>query len=101
MNKLQIGIMFLCAVCLSSCSSLSKQDNILTSQKYKWYSDRIVQGNYTGKALSGTALESNYQSPVVWPRETERLLPGNVLFLILENGGLRPRKATGKWQIPV
>jgi len=64
MNKLQIGIMFLCAVCLSSCSSLSKQDNILTTQKYKWYSDRIVQGNYTGKALSGTALESNYQSPV-------------------------------------
>mgnify|MGYP007030620542 CR=1 FL=1 len=51
MNKLQIGIMFLCAVCLSSCSSLSKQDNILTTQKYKWYSDRIVQGNYTGKGV--------------------------------------------------
>jgi len=63
MNKLQIGIMFLWSVCLSSCSSLSKQDNILTTQKYRWYSDRIVQGNYTGKALSGTALESDYQSP--------------------------------------
>lgn len=39
------------------------QQPFYTSDKYKIYNDRVVQGNYTATALSPTSIVSDYKSP--------------------------------------
>ena len=39
------------------------QQPLWKNKAFAVYSDRIVQGEYTGRARSATSLESNYQSP--------------------------------------
>jgi len=57
MKRLTMLLPFLGATALA-------QQPIWKNKVFAVYNDKVVQGAYTGKALSATELESNYESPV-------------------------------------
>jgi len=46
---------------IPACSS--KDTALFRTDTFAWYTDSIVQDNFTAKALSPTVIQSNYQSP--------------------------------------
>lgn len=50
-------------ILMYSCKAQQNSETIFTSESYTLTKDKVIQGNYTARALSSTEITSNYQSP--------------------------------------
>lgn len=62
MRKINL-IMSVTILLLSLAACAQSGGYLLDTSKYTWYPDSIVQDKYVAKALSATAIKSDYQSP--------------------------------------
>ncbi len=58
----------------------TKETAIYQSDAYAVFADKVVQGQYTAKAVSATELQSNYQSPA------SEFKPAEIIFKFAING---------------
>ena len=66
---------------LMSVKTVAQKNNVIWKTKaYSIYSDSVVQGAYTARALSSTEIVSNYKSPV------NLLQPTKIAFKFSING---------------
>lgn len=54
---------FASAMAITTLQLYAQEKPLWQNQSFRLYPDRVEQGSYTGKALSGQAIESNYTSP--------------------------------------
>lgn len=61
MKHTTLFIVMIAAMCSAMLSHAQSDRLIFKNDKYAWYTDRIEQGEFTGKALSAVHLSSNFE----------------------------------------
>lgn len=79
MNRLT-NIFSFCLLMIAFTQCTQEDKPLYQSKEFSLYADKVVQGNFVGKAISATELQSNYQSPA------SQFKPAEIVFKFAING---------------